>query len=550
MAGATTVGDYLLRRLWDVGVRDIFGVPGDYVLGFFDQICRSKVRLISNCNELNAGYAADGYARINGVGAVVTTFGVGSLSQVNALAGARAEHVPVVSICGTPTTEQIAAKELKHHVCGGDYDMSLRVFEQVAIAAVRLTDAASAPTQIDEALATCLTDRGPVYIELPGDVAKQATAEPGPWVLSHPSSNPAALREAADEAFALLRKGDHPVVLGDVLVQRYGVQPQFERLLEHSGYPFAVLQQGKTLLSEQHPQFLGVYSGAASRPYVREYVEEADIILATGTMLVDFNLGGFTANLRPERMIVADPDGVSIRHHCYSKVLLRDFLKELSDRFAAVGRSECPIRSAREELSRPISPEAGRTLTSERFFERLGCFFPEAGIVVAESGNSLSSSAELLMPEGATFLSQTCYGSIGYAVGCALGANIAGRGRPCTLVIGDGSLQLTAQELSVMIRYGLDIVVFVLNNEGYGVERLIHDGLYNDIAAWHYHKLPDAFGGGWGCEVRTEGELEEALAKARGRRGLSLIEVHLGRTDLPEHLRQMCEAAAKADKLG
>jgi indolepyruvate decarboxylase len=358
------------------------------------------------------------------------------------------------------------------------------------------------------------------------------------------------MAEAADEAFALLRKADRPVVLGDVLVQRYGVQTQLGRLLEKSGYPFAVLQLGKTLLSEQHPQFLGVYSGAASRQYVREYVEGADIILAAGTMLVDFNLGGFTANLRPERMIAADPDGVSIRGHCYPKVFLGDFLKELCDRFASVGRKDCPIRSAREELRRPISLEAAHMLTSKRFFERLGHFFPQDGIVVAESGNSLSSAAELLMPEGATFLSQTCYGSIGYAVGCALGAKIAGRGRPCTLVIGDGSLQVTAQELSVMIRYGLDIVVFVLNNDGYGVERLIHDGPYNDIAAWRYHKLPEAFGGGWSCEVRTEGELEEALAKATGRRGLSLIEVRVGRLDLPENLRRMCEAAAKADKLG
>lgn len=550
MAGATTVGDYLLRRLWDVGVRDVFGVPGDYVLGFFDQICRSDVRLVSNCNELNAGYAADGYARINGVGAVVTTFGVGSLSLVNAVAGARAEHVPLVSICGTPTTAQIGARELKHHVCGGDYDMSLRVYERVAVAAVRLADAASAPTQIDGALATCLTHRGPVYIELPGDVARQATAEPGPWSLSHRSSDPAALAEAVDEAFALLRKADRPVVLGDVLVQRYGLQTQLGRLLEKSGYPFAVLQLGKTVLSERHPQFLGVYSGAASRPYVREYVEEADVILAAGTMLVDFNLGGFTASLRPERMIAADPDGVSIRHHRYPKVLLGDFLNGLCDRFATGGRKEYPIRGARQELTRPFTAEASRALSSERFFERLQHFLPEGGIVVAESGNSLSSAAELLMPEGATFLSQTCYGSIGYAVGCALGANVAGRGRPCTLVTGDGSFQLTAQELSVMIRYGLRIVAFVLNNEGYGVERLIHDGPYNDIAAWRYHKLPEAFGGGRGCEVRTEGELEEALARATGSPGLSLIEVHLGRTDLPENLRRMCEAAARADKLG
>ncbi|MEE9515043.1 MAG: thiamine pyrophosphate-dependent enzyme, partial [Candidatus Brocadiales bacterium] len=518
------------------------------VLGFMDQILESEVKLVTTCNELNAGYAADGYGRINGIGGVVTTYAVGEFSAINAVAGAYSERVPVVAITGAPTVTARKHSAMLHHTLG-DYNIPVEIFQRVTVASVSLTDPVRAPEQIDRALRACLYHKRPVYIELPSDVIRRPCAEPGDFEFPKPiTGDPAALAEAVDEAVALLTAHKNPAVLVGVEIHRYGLQDSLTKLLEKTGYPFATMLLGKTALPEKHPQFIGLYEGMSSRDYVRERIETAGGLLCLGAFMTDLNLGGFTAKLDDDRLVRAIDGRVRIKNHYYNQVDLKDFIEGLTEKLPAGSPDSFDVRPAVESCahrkSAAFEPQPGEKLTVRRFYDRMAHFIETDDMVIADTGSALFSVGGVFMPEDVTFIGQAFYCSIGYTMGAVLGAGLAAPKRRAVVFVGDGAFQLTCQELSTVIRNGLDAIVFVINNDGYTIERLIIDGPYNDIQPWKYHLLPQVFGGGWGCEVRTEGELEGALEKARRNKGLSLIEVHFDRLDCSESLRRACEQMA------
>ncbi len=549
-----TVAEYLLTRLKEIGVDHLFGVPGDFVLGFLNQVMKSNLKYVGTCNELNAAYAADGYARLRGIGAFCTTYGVGELSAINGVAGAFAERVPVVAITGSPAMANFYRRTLLHHTLG-DYQIPLRMYEQVTVASTQLVSAETAPGEIDRVLSACLAQQQPVYISLPSDMVMMKCNQPDTFVFPTPAcSDQAALREALQEALAMLAKAQKPIVIGDVELIRFKLQKEFAAFLEKTGYPYVTMMLGKTVLSEHHPQFIGLFEGDRSRDYVRNRVESADCILQLGNLMTDFNTGGFTTNLDDSRTINANIRSVKIKHHYYENVNLRDFLmgltEKLSRRDPATLEIQCAAAGCTHRPAEPFRPDAPSPLTIKRFFDRLSHFIEDNSIVIAETGISLFSAAEMLMPEGVTFIGQTFYGSIGYTVGATLGAGMAAQDRRVVLFVGDGSFQVTCQDLSTMIRNRLKPLIFLINNDGYTIERVICDRPYNDIQPWHYHKLLEVFGGGLGLDVRTEGELEAALEQAATADGIVLIEVHTGRQDCPESLRQAGRAMAEANQLG
>lgn len=549
----TTVAGYLLTRLKEIGVDHIFGVPGDFVLGFFNQVLNSNVSYIGTCNELNAAYAADGYARIRGVGAIATTFGVGELSALNGVAGAFAERVPVVVITGSPATINFLTRPLLHHTLG-DYQIPLRMYEKITVASTQLISGETAPAEIDRVLLACLTHQQPVYISLPSDVVMMKCLQPSTFLMpTAAASNPAALNEALREALGMLARSESPIVIGDVELIRFKLQREFADLLDKTGFPYVTMMLGKTVLSEQHPQFIGLYEGDRSRPAVRERVESADCILQLGALLTDFNTGGFTTSIDDSKTIRANIRTVKIGHHSYENVYLQDFICGLTEKLLRRDSVALEIHSAADSCVHrhtvPYHAEASSLITIKRFFDRMSHFIKNDSIVIAETGVSLFSAAEMLMPEGATFIGQTFYGSIGYTVGAALGAAVAGDERRVVLFVGDGAFQMTCQEISTMIRYRLRPVVFLLNNDGYTIERVIVDRPYNDIQPWRYHKLMEVFGGGAGFDVRTEGELEDALEKSATIDEVVFIEVHTGRMDCPESLRSAGRSMAKINQL-
>jgi indolepyruvate decarboxylase len=548
-----TVADYLITRLKEIGVDHLFGVPGDFVLGFFNQVLKSDLKYVGTCNELNAAYAADGYARIRGIGAFSSTYGVGELSAINGVAGAFAERVPMVVITGSPSTINFRTRPLLHHTLG-DYQIPLRIYEKITAASTELVSAETAPVEIDRVLSVCLSHQQPVYISIPSDVVMMSCQCPQAFLFPPAlGSDPDALGEAITEALEMLDKAQKPIVIGDVELIRFKLQQDFAGFLDKTGFPYVTMMLGKSVLSEQHPQFIGLFEGERSREYVRNRVESADCILQLGAVLTDFNTGGFTTNLDDAKTISANIRSVRIKHHYYENVSLHDFIlgltEKLSRRDPATLDIQCAADGCVHRGAEQYLPDMLKPLTIKRFFDRMSHFIEDDAIVIAETGVSLFSAAEMLMPKGATFIGQTFYGSIGYTIGATLGAGMAAQDRQVVLFVGDGSFQVTGQDLSTMIRNHLKPVIFLINNDGYTIERVISDRPYNDLQPWKYHKLVEVFGGGVGFDVRTEGELEEALTKAATADDLVFIEIHTGRLDCPESLRSAGLSMAKINQL-
>lgn len=543
-----TVSQYILERLQELGSKQIFGVCGDVVLGFMEQVTKSSVEQINCCNELNAGYAADGYARIHGLGTVVTTFTVGSLSAINAIGGAFAENVPVVLICGAPERRHALAGRMLHHTLGPDYSVAREMFRKITVACEYLDDPEKIPEQIDSALAKCLFYKKPIYLELPADLVLQPVSAPGKFQHLKYESPSATLHEALNEFSSLLTNAKHPMILLGSEVIRHGLQNKAKELIEKSGIPFCVFPTAKTVISEDHPQFVGIYQGGWSREDVRKTLEGSDLILMLGGYFIDSDTGGFTAKIDQNKLIQANFLKTSVKYHDYNNILLSDLLDKLIEKVHSK-KALSGLISAKEALQEkaPYVAEPQAKLTVSRFFKRMDSFIQPEDIIVADVGECLYSTTALLFPKDTTFIAQSFYNSIGYSVGAALGTSTKQK-RRTLLFVGDGSFQIGAQEVSTMINYNNKAIVFVLNNQGYGIERAIHDGPYNDLSDWKYALLSQAFGGKPGIPVQTEGELEDALHIAENADKLTFIEIIVDKFDFGPTLRKAGAAMAESSK--
>jgi indolepyruvate decarboxylase len=533
-----TIGRYLVRRLEERGIGHVFGVPGDYVLRFYDLLVGSSIQVVGTCTEAGAAFAGDAYARVHGLGAVCVTYCVGGLNTVNAVAGAFAEKSPLILISGSPGLRERARSSLLHHRVR-DYNTQRRIFEEVTVASAALEDPARAPGQIDEVLAACVRQKRPVYLELPRDMVDAPCAMPRPLgrEAEAPPRDPKALHEALAEASAMLRAARRPVILAGVEIHRFALQDSLRRLVERTHLPVASTLLGKSVISERHERCLGVYEGAMGREDVRRAVEGADCLVILGAFLTDIDMGINTAHLDPDRTISATSERVSIKRHNYEGVPLGDFIHGLTRISAGRRRG---IALPPKPPQRPFRPQARRPVTVRRFFARMNDFLQDDHIVICDIGDSLFGAADLTIHRRTDFLSPAYYTSMGFAIPAAVGAQVGRRRVRCVVFVGDGAFQMTGHELSTVVRYGLNPIVFVLNNGGYTTERFINDGPYNDIRDWAYHRWPEIVGAGWGCEVRTEGELEQALLHAHANTaGFSIINLHLDKMDCSAALARL-----------
>ena len=535
-----TVATYLLGRLKEAGLKHAFGVPGDYVLTFLDRLIESGIEFVGTCNELNAGYAADGYARLNGLGCICVTWGVGGFSAMNAVAGAYAEQVPLVVLVGGPRTTQRRASMLLHHSVG-DFATMQQAYSHITAASVLLDDPAEAPLRIDRAIARCIAEKRPIMIEIPADMVDRSCDAPVPFAApDRPPSDPDALDEALDEIMGLLFAARRPVILGGVELHRYGLMREFRHLVESSRLPVATTLLGKTVISELHPQAIGVYEGSASRREIRDIVEAADVLLCMGAWMSDINFGVQTGRLEGRHMILANSGRLKISQHLYEQVWIGDVLKGLAERMPATGLSHPAYSNVSQLLDTEFVAEPGRALTVSRVMKRINAFIGEDTTVIAETGDAIFAAADLVMHHDVAFIGQAFYLSIGYALPATLGASLADPSRRPVTFIGDGAFQMTAQELSSLCRLKSNAILLLLNNGGYTTERVIHEGPYNDIQPWDYHRLPEVFGGGWGERVSTEDDFDRALSRARAtNEGPALIEIMLDRFDTSEALKRL-----------
>src|SRR3990167_1780087 len=544
-----TIGDYLLLRLKELGIDDIFGVPGDYNLGFLDQIAAYKgMEWIGTCNELNGAYASDGYARIKGVGALVTTFGVGELSAINGIAGAYAEYIPIVNIVGVPATSIQDRKSIVHHTLGdGRFTVFSDMYKDVT-AAQAILSTTNAASEIDRVLTLCWLKKRPVYIALPSDITfSEIDAPTMPLNLSYPASNRDAVHELVERAGLTLEKSKSPIVLMDICAQRHPMKKLILEFLKVTGLPFATMNMGKAIIDESHPQFIGSYSGDFSTEGVQERVEKSDCIITFGSLMSDFNTGGFTTKIDANATIEIHSYFSRVKQSVYDNTLFLDTIPALTKRVSGYHYKEQIIKPKQEKSRKYMG-----TIYHKNFWQHVESYLTKKCIVLAETGTSMFGATQMHMPDGSTYISQCLWGSIGYAVGALLGACVAAPNRQAVLFVGDGSFQLTAQEISTIERHHLRPTIFLLDNDGYTVERLIHGPTmpYNDIQHWNYVDLPKVFGTeAWSIRVKTEEELERVLLDRKKHAGkMAFITVVMEKMDAPETLIKLGAVVEKANK--
>ncbi|EEP7949996.1 alpha-keto acid decarboxylase family protein [Salmonella enterica] len=543
MQNPYTVADYLLDRLAGYGIGHLFGVPGDYNLQFLDHVIdHPTLRWVGCANELNAAYAADGYARMSGAGALLTTFGVGELSAINGIAGSYAEYVPVLHIVGAPCSAAQQRGELMHHTLGdGDFRHFYRMSQAIS-AASAILDEQNACFEIDRVLGEMLAARRPGYIMLPADVAKK-TAIPPTQALALPVHEAQSGVETAFRYHArqCLMNSRRIALLADFLAGRFGLRPLLQRWMAETPIAHATLLMGKGLFDEQHPNFVGTYSAGASSKEVRQAIEDADRVICVGTRFVDTLTAGFTQQLPAERTLEIQPYASRIGETWFN-LPMAQAVSTLRELCLECAFAPPPTRSA----GQPVRIDKGE-LTQESFWQTLQQYLKPGDIILVDQGTAAFGAAALSLPDGAEVVVQPLWGSIGYSLPAAFGAQTACPDRRVILIIGDGAAQLTIQEMGSMLRDGQAPVILLLNNDGYTVERAIHGAAqrYNDIASWNWTQIPPALNAAQQaecCRVTQAIQLAEVLERLARPQRLSFIEVMLPKADLPELLRTVTRA--------
>jgi indolepyruvate decarboxylase len=507
------IGDFLLRRLREAGVRHLFGVPGDYNLGLLQQLQDAgALEWIGTCNELNASYAADGYARLNGLGALLVTNGVGPLSALNGIGGSYSEHVPVICISGSIPLRSIDRGLGMHHtMADGTWDHFLRAHAQVTAAQARLTPR-NAATEIDRLILTAWREKLPVYMELPSDITHLEIEVPAdPLILAEPPGDPERLRSCIAAIVERLSAAKSPAILVDADADRFRVASDLMELADKVQAPVAAINAAKAVIDETFPHYIGIYAGKASEPRVRETIESSDCLLCIGYRPIEVTTGDFSASL-PAATIHARGHAVDVGDDNYQAVTLREVLRGVINAVPQV-KNRAPRRAAAAVVSTHADESA--KLTQAAYWQAIQGYLKPGDVLYVDNGTSFVILG-LQLPSKCTFVGSINWGSIGYSVGALLGALTAAPDRRHILFIGDGSFQVSAQELSTILRHDHKPVILLINNGGYTIERgyLGKAEPYNDVANWAYAALPKVFRPDTSARsfvVRTVSDLRNAL---------------------------------------
>ena len=556
-----TIGEYLIQALYNRGARHIFGVPGDYVLGFYYILNQShKLKIINTCDEQGAGFAADAYARINGLGAVCITYCVGGFKVVNPTAQAFAEKSPLVVISGAPGIKERKKNALLHHKVR-NYDTQLEIFKQITVDSILINDNTTAVQGIDRVLSSVLRYKRPAYIELPRDMVSvpiftpqqqqhqkkrlQQRADSSSPNETMMESDLTSLHEALSEATAMITSSKKPVIVVGIEIHRFGLQEKLLQLIDKTKIPFVSTVLSKSVINEDHPSFLGVYEGAMGYESVREYVESSDCLILLGALMTDINFAISSTPIEQSRSIYVTSEKLSIKHHNLENIFLHDFINGLIETPLA-RRDLVTMRKAGNNKVQSLAVTS-KKITAQRLFEILNSILTNKTIVIADVGDSLFGALDLKIHGQTEFLSPAYYCSMGFAVPASIGAQLASpRLRPI-VIVGDGAFQMTGMEISTIARFNLNPVIIVLNNGGYGTERPMLDGPFNDILRWHYSQIAQLIGRGKGFVIETEEQFKEALSEVERKycKELCILDVRLDPLDGSQALKRLTEALAK-----
>ncbi|EXJ67950.1 pyruvate decarboxylase [Cladophialophora psammophila CBS 110553] len=563
MSTTIKLAEYLFTRLHQLGVRSIHGVPGDYNLTLLDHIEPSGLHWVGNCNELDAGYAADGYARINGVGALITTFGVGELSAINAVAGAYCERAAVVHVVGTPeTATQDSRLKVHHTFADGNYQRFAQMHAHITVAQESLRDPRSAPEQIDAILKKCLFHSRPVYIQVPVDLVG-APVEAGRLWSESLSSEITSIETMVSPAHDLtlsiilekIRAAKQPMILVDGESRALRITEDVQSIVQITKWPTWVTVFAKGLVDETASNVHGVYRGSYD-PKAKAFVDSSDLVLCFGPHFSSTNTFDSTS-IPPKAVTISFTDNeIRIGEQTFRDIRAKLGVSRLRQELSAMHLKPSGIPANLPSEDREIcfsSLPSKQCITQDKLWRLLANFIRPGDIVLGETGTAGYGVQEMVLPRNTRVFAPVTWLSIGYMLPATQGAALAQRELIASsayhgishartvLFIGDGSFQMTVQELSTIIREKLDVIIFLLNNDGYTIERCIH-GLkkrYNDIARWRYLQAPRFLGaddGVFTATVSTWGDLERVLSarEIAGGSGLRMVEIMLDREDVPE----------------
>ena len=554
------VASYLIQRLYDHDVRHIFGVPGDFVLGFYQELIQSKkLKVINTCDEQGAAFAADAFARINGLGVVCVTYCVGGLKIVNATAQAFAEKSPVVVISGAPGIKERRKNPLLHHKVR-DFDTQQKIFEHITVDSILVDNPRTATKDIDRVLSSATRYKRPVYIELPRDkvsipIYQEQYVDPHTIysktakIGEEYGTDMASMQEALAESTSMINSSKQPVIIAGVEIHRFGLQDKLLQLTYKTNIPVVATVLSKSVISEDHPSYLGVYEGAMGHQSIREYVESSDCLILLGALMTDINFGISPTPIEQSKSIYVTSEKLSIKYHNFENVLLQDFLTSLIEAplerkdFVLVGKKQGNVKNNNKHFS----AARNQKITVKRLFERLNFSINDNAIVIADVGDSLFGALDLTIHGQTDFLSPAYYCSMGFAVPAAIGAQLANPTLRPIVIVGDGAFQMTGMEISTISRFALNPIIIVLNNNGYGTERPMLDGPFNDILPWNYYRIPEIIGHGKGFVIETEDQLEESLSAAERiySKDLCVLDIHLDIHDGSPALQRLTESLGK-----
>ena len=529
---APTVAQYTLQRLAALGIDRVFGVPGDYAFSVNDAVeVVDGLEWVACANELNAAYAADGYARVRGAAILSTTYGVGELSALNGVMGSKAHRLPVFHIVGMPSERIQHLGLITHHNLGDTrYDRFHEISSSATCVSARLTPD-NCIDELERVISEALRRSMPAYIvisQVNGQMPVIGRPVRGTALakVTRQRSSPAELAAAVAAIVPKIAAAQHPIATITSLTARYGVADKAAKFVAKANLPVAVTPYDKGVVDESMPQYIGIYNASGSQPApVRDIVENADLILDIGgVLLTELNTGLWGDVLDTDRAICIHDNWIRIGSDIYLNVAIGDVLDAL---IRKVKPRKLPAAPEYGQLE--MTDSGAQRTSSANFYPRLQRRLKSGDTVVIETGTCMFHLNGMRLPAGVDSQAQGLWGSIGWATPAAMGIAMAKKSGRTWLVTGDGSHQLTCNELAVMGRYGVKPVIFVLNNGLYGVEDIISERghAYDDLAPVNYHLLPEAFGcKDWlTAKVTTVAELDQVLDEIEGHDGAAYVEV-------------------------
>ena len=540
------IAEYLVKRLEELGVADFFGVSGDYNYNILSAIEKNQNAKWINCvSALNAGYAADGYARIKGYGVIISSYGDAELTAINAVAGAYAENVPVVHIVGVPSTKTIVDRK---RVCHNFFDVQPYSYAEAyksVTATTAFLNRDNAKMEIDRVLKVLVKEKKPVYIAIPQDIAKKEVNDKK--VDYNWESDKDVLLKTVDKILERINRAKKPLVLGDILIKRFEAQEEYKIFVEKTGFPVTNFLMGTNIIEPEFENNLGTYFSKYANSSAQKYMEETDCLISVGAIYSDINSFGMTLPFKINSHIAIYGTYTYVEGIRYENIKMSDVLKLLSEK---IEKRSFDVEKTPYFYEKPVS-SIGK-LSSKYIYPRLQEFLKEDYIFIAETGSVINGVSKINYPNGVDFITQSLWTSKGWATPVTLGVSMAQTEKKVVLLTGDSSHQISASEVGNMLKNGLKPVIIVLNNKAKALQRACYrdsEQIFDDLSAVNFSKLARVFEGDiWSVRVETEDDFDKALKVTQIMNKLCYIEVCVDSEDLPTITKDIIKDFKKSKK--